>query len=159
MIVAVMIVIVIGVSLYAFTVLSSGWSAQNTRTGISIKIDRALEEMVREIRAAKEVGSVNNDEIRFTLDETNYYIYYMYNASDSYPPAFSQASYQLKKAPLTGGLNGSFTYGDGRLVLGDVAPPAATDLSVNGNLVTIDLNVVRGAESMRSKAVLRPRNI
>jgi hypothetical protein len=135
------------------------WSSQETRTGVDISLDRGIEEIVRDLREARQVSSVNNDELRFTSDLTNYYIYYLYNSGDSYPPSFNQASYQLRKATLSGGINGTFSYGSGDIKLIDVLPPPTSDLSLSSNLITLDLSITRKDETIRSRTQVRPRNL
>ena len=143
------------------------WSSQETRSGIDINLDRGIEEMERDLRKATSVQSTANyDEIRYAQRQGasstyNYYIYYLYNAGDSYVPPtnFSQASYRLRRGTLSGGINGTFTYGSGDAVVNDVLPPPTSDLSLSGNLVTIDLSVKRGDETIRSRTRVRPRNL
>jgi Tfp pilus assembly protein PilW len=154
-----MFVIVAVISVYVFRAILISWSSQETRSGIDINLDRALEEIVRDLREAKEINSVNNDEVRFTQDQAAYYIYYLYNQNDSYPLSFSQASYEIRKALLAGGINGSFTYGSGQSILTNVASPPLSDLSISGNLATIDLSILRKDETIRSKTKVRPRNL
>ncbi|MDD5449471.1 MAG: hypothetical protein PHO42_02610 [Candidatus Omnitrophica bacterium] len=154
-----MFVILTGVIVYILRAVLLSWSIQETRSGIDISLDRGIEEVVRDLREARQVSAVNNDETRFTHDLTNYYIYYLYNAGDSYPPGFNQSSYQLKKATLTGGLSGTFTYGSGDIKIIDVLPPPTSDLSLSSNLVTLDLSITRKGETIRSKTKVRPRNL
>jgi len=138
------------------------WSSQERRGGIAINLDRGIEEMARDLRKAREVQSTAGyDEIRYRLGTGSYYIFYLYNTDDSYipPPAFSQSSYQLRRAPLNGGINGTFTYGAGDIVVNDVVPPSTSDLSFSGSLVTIDLTVTRADETIRSRTQMRPRNV
>ena len=148
------------VALTIYIAVLKSWSSQEKRAGISVVLDRTVAEMTRDLREAKEIDtSINNDEIRFTDDQTTYYIYYLYNASDTYPPAFNQPSYELRKETLTGVIDGTFTYGSGRLILSDVVPPTTTDLSYDGTLLTIDLSVLRDEETMRFRSKLKPRNL
>ena len=162
MITIILFVILTAASVFIFRAVLLSWSSQETRAGIDIELDRAIEEIVRDLREAKEIQSTDAyDEIRFTQDETDYFIYYLYNGDDSYapPPAFNQATYELRKADLTGDIDGTFTYGDGKIILSDVLPPDTTDLSVSSNLATIDLSVARGDETIRSRTDVRPRNL
>jgi len=162
MITIVMFAILVSVTLYIFRAVLLSWSSQETRTGIDIGLDRGIEEMVRDLREAKLVQSTPSyDEIRFTSDYSTYYIYYFYNADDSYvpPPAFNQSIYELRKAALTGSINGTFTYGSGQIIMTDVLPPTTSDLSLSGNILTIDLSVTRGDETIRSRTDVRPRNL
>lgn len=168
-IVLVMFAILIGVSTYIFRVVLLSWSGQETRAGININIDRGIEEMVRELREAQGVydnydgDGTPNDEIRVTQNGSTYYIYYFYNSSDSYgpPPAFTQSSYELRRATLSGGLNTNFAsyYGSGRIIATDVLPPTTSDLSVSGNIATIDLSIRRDDETIRSRTQIKPRNL
>ena len=149
-------------SVFVFRAVLLSWSSTEGRSGIDIVLDRGIEEMVRDLREAKEIQSTAGyDELRFSQDGSNYYIYYLYNASDSYvpPPAFEQTKYELRKAALTGDIDSTFTYGSGQIIVTDVAAPTTSDLSLSGNIATIDLSVVRGDETIRSKTEVRPRNI
>jgi len=149
-------------AVYMFRAILLSWSSQETRTGVNITLDSGIENMVRELREAKNVQSTASyDEIRFTPDNSNYYIYYLYNTSDSYvpPPAFDQTTYELRKATLTGGISGTFTYGNGQVMLTDVLPPTTSDLSLSGNILTIDISITRGDETIRSRTDVRPRNL
>lgn len=154
-----MLVALVGVTAYIFRAVLLSWSSQETRSGIDINLDRGIEEIVRDLREARQVQSVNNDEVRFTQDQSNYYIYYFYNANDAYPPTFNQSSYDLRKATLSGGIGGTFTYGSGPIIITDVLPPATSDLSISGNIVTIDLSVKRYNETVRSRTEIKPRNL
>ena len=138
------------------------WVSQERRGGIDINLDRGIEEMARDLRKAREVQSTAGyDEIRYRQGTNSYFIFYLYHASDSYipPPAFNQSSYQLRRATLSGGINGTFTYGAGDIVVNDVAPPPTSDLSLASNLMTLDLTVTRGDETIRSRTQIRPRNV
>jgi len=149
-------------SVYILRAVLLSWSSAEERSGIDIGLDRGVEEMVRDLREAREIQSTAGyDEIRFSQDQSTYYIYYLYNSSDSYvpPPAFSESSYELRKAALTGDIDGTFTYGSGQLILTDVLAPTTSDLSLSGNLLTIDLSVARNDETIRSRTEVRPRNI
>lgn len=155
----IMLVALVGVTAYIFRAVLLSWSSQETRTGVDISLDRGIEEMVRDLRKARQIQTVNNDEIRFTQDQTTYYIYYLYNANNSYPPSFNQSSYQLRKATLSGGISGTFTYGSGPIIITDVLPPATSDLSISANLITMDLSIKRSDETIRSATKVKPRNL
>lgn len=153
-----LLVILILACAFVFRAVLLGWFSQETRAGIGINLDRGLEEIGRDLREAKQAALVS-DEIRFRQGPSNYYIYYFYNANDSYPPSFSQSAYQLKKEPLSGGINGTFSYGAGQTIATDVLAPPASDLSLNGNLITLDISIRRGAETIRSRTQVKPRNL
>lgn len=138
------------------------WSGEEKRAGIDIDLARGLEAMVRDLRKANQIQSTAGfDEIRFRQSPNNYYIFYLYHPNDAYvpPPQFNQSSYELRKATLTGGLSGSFTYGSGSLIVNGVVPPPSSDLSLSGNRVTMDLSLKRGDETIRSRTQVRPRNV
>lgn len=160
----VMFVILMFVAIYILRAVLISWGSSEERTGIDISLNRGIEKMTRDLREAKQIQSAEDyDEIRFTTDYSNYYIYYFYNSGDSYvpPPAFTQTTYELRKATLTGGegISGNFTYGAGQLCMTDVLPPAVSDLSISGNIVTIDLSITRDDETIRSRTLVRPRNL
>ena len=143
---------------FVFRAVLLSWGSQETRAGIGINLDRGLEEIVRDLRKAKEVQSTS-DEIRFRQGQDVFYIYYLYNANDSYPLAFSQNTYQLKKESLSAGINGAFSFGSGQTIVTDVLAPPASDLSLSGSIITLDISIKRGAETIRSRTQLKPRNL
>jgi hypothetical protein len=153
-----MVAVLMWAAVYVFQAVLLSWSSQETRAGLDININKGIEMVVIDLRRASSVQS-SNDEIRFTADGTTYYIYYLYNSGDSYPPAFNKASYDLKKTTLSGGMNGIFTYGAGNPVILGVLPPPTSDLSFTGNVINIDLSVMSRNETVRSKTEVRPRNI
>lgn len=159
MISTMMVAILAGVVIYVFRAILLSWSGSEARAGINITLNRAVEEMRRDFIKSKAIALANNDELRFTpVDGTNQ-IYYLYNQNDSYPPSFNQEKYELKKAGLSGALtNGAFIYGDGVIILTDVLPPPASDLSFSSNLVTIDLSSVHDDETVRLRTQIKPRN-
>ena len=75
---AVMLTVLTGITAYVFIVLLKGWVDSEARTGIDIKLDRGMEEMVRSLREAEDITAINNDEIRFSADPSTHYIYYLY---------------------------------------------------------------------------------
>lgn len=153
-----LVVILILATAFVFRAVLLSWLSQETRTGIGINLDRGLEEIVRDLREARQAQSAG-DEIRFRQGASAYYIYYLYNVGDSYPPSFSQSAYQLKKEPLSGGINGTFSYGSGQTIATDVLAPPTSDLSLSGNLITLDISIKRGAETIRSRTQVKPRNL
>ncbi len=158
MITIAMLVVLTLVLVSVLRVILLSWSSEETRAGIDINIDRGVEEVVRDLRDVKAV-QCSNDEIRFSPDLVSYYIYYLYNAADSYPLAFDKSAYQLRKAALTGGIKGTFTFGSGDIKMTDILPPPVSDVSISGTLITIDLSVKRNDETIRSKTAVMPRNL
>lgn len=153
-----LITVLAGVVVYTLRAVLLSWSSQETRAGADISLDWKMEAISRDLRKARAIQS-SGDEIRFTRDQVNYYIYYLYNAADSYPPSFGQTSYQLKKAVLSGGIGETFTYGAGDLKMTGILPPPTSDLSLNSNLVTLDLSMKQRDETIRSRTKIRPRNL
>lgn len=153
-----LVVILILATAFVFRAVLLSWFSQETRAGIGINLDRGLEEIVRDLREARQAQSAG-DEIRFRQGASAYYIYYFYNAGDSYPPAFSQSVYQLKKETLTGGISGTFSYGSGQTIAAGVLAPPTSGLSLSSNIITIDLSIQRGAERIRSRTQVKPRNL
>lgn len=154
-----MIAAIIGALAFLFQVVVASWSAQGARSGLGVGINNSVRLMARDLRSAAEVGSINAEEIRFSPDKVSYYIYYFYNAADPYPPSFNQSLYQIKKATLSGGINGTFSYGSGSLMMKDVLPPPASSLSITGLMTTIDLIANRGKSTIRAATRVKPRNM
>ena len=150
-----------GGAMIIFNTLLLSWSSQTDRIGSDIQLDRAVEETVRDLREARQFQSTaGRNEVRFTTDGLNFFIVYLYSAGDSYvpPPAFNQTAYQLRRAALAGGINGTFTYGSGTLLVQGVLPPSTSTISASGNLITLDLSVQRNSETVRVRTQIRPRN-
>ncbi|MBI3318815.1 MAG: hypothetical protein HYZ90_06735 [Candidatus Omnitrophica bacterium] len=137
------------------------WSSHEDRMELQRQVQHGLERSLRDLRGATALQGDASDAIRFTLRESgvsNSYILYLYNAGDSWPPAFNQATYQLRRASLAGGINGTFTYGEGTLLMRDVRPPATSDLSVSGSVATLDLTLSRADETFRLLERVKRRN-
>lgn len=150
--------LLMGVAVFVFVAVLSGWSGHGERVGMFSTLNRAMEEISRDVREASQVSAVGSDEIRFTPDSVNFYIYYFYNDTDTYPPTFSQEIYQIRKSTLAGGINGSLVSGTERIVLQGVLPPDTSDLSYDGSYVNVDLSVTAGEETLRSNTKITPRN-
>jgi prepilin-type N-terminal cleavage/methylation domain-containing protein len=157
MITIVVFVMLASVIVYVMRAVLLSWTSQETRAGVDISLDNGIEAMARDLREAKAINSTN-DEIRFQ-DQSGYYIYYLYNANDTYRSNFTQASYQLRKAALAVNITGNFTYGSGDIKIIDVLPPPASDLLVSSNITTINLSVKRKDETIKSQTQVRPRNL
>jgi len=136
-------------------------ASQQDRLELQRQLQHGLERAIQDLRLANAFQSDASDAIRFTVRESgtdNSYILYLYNASDTWPPTYSQIRYQLRKAPLSGGIGGTFTYGSGGLLMRDVKPPPASDLSVSGSVATLELTLVRGDEAFRVLERVKRRN-
>lgn len=137
------------------------WSSQQDRMELQRQLQHGAEKAVRELRLATALQNDANDAIRYTLRESGAdqsYILYLYDEADAWPPVFSQATYQLRKASLTGGIGGTFTYGSGELLLRDAKPPPDSDLSAAGSVATLDLTLARADETFRLLERVKKRN-
>lgn len=146
---------------FAMNPILLAWSSQQDRMGLQRQVQQGLEKALRDLRLANALQNDASDAIRYTVRESgtnNSYILYLYNASDTWPPAFNQTSYQLRKASLSGGIGGTFTYGSGDLLMRDIQPPATSDLSVSGKSATLDLTLIQGDETFRLLERVKGRN-
>jgi len=142
----ILLVMIVGAASYAFRAVMLSWSNHSTRTRIAVDIDAAIAKIARQLREAVQISSTNSQEVRFTAPGGSSFIYYIDNS-------------ELKKAILSGGIDSSFTYGPGELMLVDVVTPPTSSISVSGNMVNLDISVSRGRETLRSKTQVRPRNL
>lgn len=134
---------------YAMNPILLAWSSHQDRMELERQAQHGVERAIRDLRLATAFQNDASNAIRFTVRESgvnNSYIFYLYNANNTWPPAFNQTSYQLRKAALTGGIGGTFTYGSGTLLLRDVQPPPTSDLSVSGSVATLDVTLVRNSD-------------
>lgn len=137
---------------YSLNPILLAWASHQDRMELQRQVQHGLEKSVRELRTATVLQNDANDAIRYTLREggvSNSYILYLYHSSDSWPPAFSQTRYQLRRTSLNGGIAGTFTYGIGDLLLRDVQPPPTSDLSVAGSVATLDVTLLMADETFR----------
>lgn len=146
---------------YSMNPILLAWASQQDRMELQRQSQHGLERAVRDLRLATAFQNDANDAVRYTVREdgvSNSYILYLYNSTNSWPPAYDQTRYQLRKAALTGGIGGTFTYGGGDLLMRDVQPPPASGLSVSGSVATVDLTLVRSDETFRLIERVKRRN-
>ncbi len=146
---------------YAMNPILLAWSSQQDRMELQRGLQHGLEKALRDLRPATALQTDADDAVRYTLWESgvsNSYILYLYHSSDSWPPAYNQTGYQLRKASLTGGIGGTFTYGAGDLLVRDIKPPPDSDLSVSGSVAVVDLTLVRADETFRLLERVKRRN-
>jgi hypothetical protein len=155
LIASIMVAAMIGALTLIFQVMAAGWSAHGGRIGTGVTLNRAVEDIARTLRSAKDVASQNPGfEIRFTVVENStdkFRIYYLYSQGDGL--------YQLRKADLSGGIGGAFTYGSGDIVARDILPPSVSNLSCSGKVATIDLSMRRVNSTVRLATKVAARNI
>ncbi len=123
--------------------------------------EHGLEKAIRNLRAAVALQNDPSNAIRYTLQQgavQNSFILYLYNAADPFLPPYTQLTYQLRQAPLVGGIGGKFIYGAGTLLVSNVQPPPASVIQVAGSLATLDLSVTRGTETYRLVKQVRRRS-
>lgn len=155
-----LIVFLISSVLFIYIVVMRNSYNQGNRTDLHEKLHFALERVVRDVRNANAI-SVANNAIRFTLNESgsdNSYIYYLYNISDVWPPAFNQTTYEMRRASLAGGINGTFTYGAGDLMTTGLRAPSYSSITNSGNVARIRLNASMGNDTLVISGYARPRN-
>lgn len=153
--------VLLAATAYALNPVLLAWSSQQDRMELQRQLQHGMERAVRDLRQSVALQDDSSDAIRYTLRESgvnNSYILYLYNSAETWPPAYGQATYQLRKASLTGGIGGTFTYGAGTLLLRDVNPPATSDLSVSGSVATLDLTLARADETFRILERAKRRN-
>ena len=173
-----MLIILLGVTMYMFSVVLFSWVSEEERAGLGVELDRAVNMMAKDVREAKKsdtktIAWLHPKEIRFAVvnsrqadgtpvpNSFSYYIYYFYNANDRYPNTFTQSVYDLKRCALTGVTGydpntGAFTYGSGQIAANQLSP--VSSLTVNGNTVAIDLSITKGSETMRARTEAAARN-
>lgn len=156
-----LVALVLGASISAVRTVLLTFAGQDRRAGMKIRLDAVVEKMTNELREARDATFVNPHEIRFTYDNTTFFIYYFYHPLDGYPSAFTRSVYEVRKATVDTTIDGVFTYGSGSIIARDVAPPPVSSFTVDGtvNVITIDLSAVGGDETIRSRVALFPRNV
>jgi len=162
LIATVILTILTGVTIGVFFTVIRGWSAYEAKAAADAIAHRGVNEAVLDLREARAITSLSSDEIRFTVftnGSQSDSIYYLYNSGDAYPPSFNQDSYELRRAAVSGGIAGNFTYGSGVIIARNILPPPNSDLSLSGNLATIDLSISQNNEVIRSRTEVRPRNL
>lgn len=145
-----------------FLVTFRAWHYVGYEAELREDVGFGLERLIRDVREAKAI-SVSNHALRLTRHEASgdqSYIYYLYNVSDHWIPTYLQPLYELRRANLTGGLGGSFTYGAGELIVKNLKPPpSGTTISGSGNLAIVSLDAILSGSEWRTRGYVRPRNI
>lgn len=167
LLVSLMIPAIIAMLFFMFQAVTDSWTMQGTRAGLSVSMNKALRTMSLDLRNARRVVSQGNQELRFTQDGSTYFVYYLFSKSASYPFSKSDAYplkvdgdlCQLRKATLSGGMDGNFQYGSGELVAKGILPPPVSSLSFQSPIVTIDLTAQQSRDSLRLVRTIRPRNL
>lgn len=161
------------------------WPAQETRLGMGLSLDQAIDTMMHDLRGTSQVKANYDDEIRFIDANQSAQIYYFYHPNDPYPPTFTNANllYELKKAELDGGIDGTIK-SDTEIILAPsiVSPQKAstyddpysydppTDLSIGDEeddfLISVTLTVEspgqnpnEGVQKISLKTMVRPWNL
>jgi len=142
---------------YTFVVGMKLWNEGYDRGDIKADISQSFELISKNLRQATSIDTLTESSITFTADlgngSTSCRIY-LYNSSDSEPnPPYSEPTYELRWA------TGTVTYGSGSILSTDIAQPATAAFSQSSNLITVDLTVTRGDESLRMRSNVRPRNL
>jgi len=167
LLVSLMIPAVIAMLFFMFRAVTDSWTMQGARAGLSVSMNKALQTMSSDLRNARRVAGQDNRELRFTQDGSTYFVYYLFSKSASYPFSKSDAYplkvdsdlCQLRKATLSGGMDGNFQYGSGELVAKGILPPPVSSLSFQSPIVTIDLTAQQSRDSLRLVRTIRPRNL
>ena len=171
-----------GAMVYIFQAVLLSWSSQETRAGVNISSSFTITSMVQDLRKAVVISDNSGaHEIRFGVKHPgydpasrnpviDYYIYYFYNANNTYPPSFNQTYYQIRKCSLgdsstsTSLTARTFTYSSGQFIVDNITSPhdatSPSNLSVSNNVITIDLTMLRGQnEKIRDRSSISPRNL
>jgi prepilin-type N-terminal cleavage/methylation domain-containing protein len=142
---------------YTFIVALKLWNEGYARADIRTDLAQAFELVGKNLRQAKSIDALTASSVTFTADlgggDTSCRIY-LYSSSDAEPnPPYSAGSYELRWA------QGTTTYGAGTIWATDIAQPTTAPFSQSGSLITMDMTVTRGDESLRMRTNVRPRTL
>lgn len=142
---------------YTFIVGLRLWNEGYARADIRTDLAQAFELVGKNLRQAKSIDALTASSITFTADlgngDTSCRIY-LYNSSDAEPnPPYSAGSYEMRWAL------GTVTYGAGSILATDIAQPTTAPFSRSGNLITMNMTVTRGDESLQMRTSIRPRSL
>ena len=172
LIVLFLLAILSGVSGSLFVVSLRAWDSGCIRTGIREDVSYAMEKTVRDLKEMAQ-GSLRkydsgSGEIEHTIryedlsDPRKEYVLYLYNADDAtLDSTYGEDLYDLRKADISEG--DTPATGEGVLILRDLVSPdaasSATALTVDDTLITLDVAVQRGDETVIIRTKVRPRNL
>jgi len=143
---------------YTFIIGLKLWNEGYNRTDIRNDLSYSMDLMSKHLRQAKSIDALTAGSITFTADlgsgDTSYR-FYLYNSSDTEPnPPYTQSNYELRWA------QGTVTYGSGVVLIADIPTPASTKpFSQSGNVITMDLTVANGDDTMSMRTNVRPRSL
>ena len=156
-----LIVFLVSAISFVYIVSLRGWTNLGHHSDVHEKLHFGLERIVRDVRGAKAM-SIASHALRFTLYEggvDNSYIYYLYNPSDPWIPAYNQTNYDLRRTSLSGGIGGTFTYGSGEIIITNLKPPNSTTITSSGNVASLTLVGQAGDDALTVRGYVRPRNV
>jgi hypothetical protein len=161
-----LVVFLVSASFLIYIVTLRGWDELGDRTDLHEKLHFALERVVREVREGNELFVANHG-LRFRERVTDDgFIYYLHNASDVWPPAYTQSAYDLRRASLTEAgvandlIDDTFNYGDGTIIAIDLNPPASgTTITSTGNYAVITLQATSGDSTLSVRGNAKLRNV
>lgn len=156
-IVLLLLVILSGVAVNMYSTGLRVWNEGYNRADIRTQALQAFELISKNLRQASVINALTQSSITFTADlgaGSDTYRVYLYNAADPEPnPPYTQSSYELRWS------RNDLSYGAGARLIQDVQQPSNIPFVQNGNLITLDLTVSRGSESVRLRSNVRPRNL
>lgn len=166
LIVILLLAVLLGIGGFLFLVSLRAWDAGQARTGIREDINYAVEKVVRDLKEIQQRSLSQYNSIAQTIQfndlDSQTYILYLYNGNDpSLDSTYSEDLYELRRADISSGDNPAS--GEGVLLLRDLVSPdaqdPATEISINGNKITLNIVVQRADETVAIRTIVRPRNL
>lgn len=160
-----LIILLTGTITFSFIALLKAIDDQIARAQARASLHIALEEMVVDLHHAfQSLVLPFQFTIRFEVNEPTgrkFYVYYFRREDTGVcaPPFDANAFYELWRAPLTGGLGGTFVCGDGFPTIRRIVPPPTTSITQFARLLTLDFTVKVKTNVIRQITSIRMRNM
>ncbi len=148
---------------FIYIVSLRGWENLGHRTDMHERVHFGLERVVRELRQAT-TATTSNHSVNFVLPtgaSPNFYTYgtyYLYNANDTWPPAYNQSSYELHRVVTGIGHASPFTYGSGDIIITGLRPPTETSITSSGTVINLKFTAFEENETLTAQGYAHPRN-
>lgn len=165
MITVLLIIMVTGSISFSYITILKAMDEQSARATTRAGINIALESVVVDLRHAFQVSFEDKSKsIRYQVDESGTkvsYIYYWQGQDGSCPSNSFDSTliYELKRATLSGGINGTFTCGAGDSIIKNLVSPPTSSIAASGALLTFDLTAKVKTSQLRVGAAVTARNL
>ena len=139
--------------LVTYRVLNQEYTRLSIRQGAA----GAFDLISTHFRHIYSIDNISDSSLEYTMTDSvggnKSYRLYLHNENDLDPnPPYSETSYDLR-------LTDTLEYGDGQILIRNIAQPSSSVFNQSGGMIAIDLTVALSGQSMRFRTNVSARNL